>query len=194
MNTRNLIPAKRLALKARANAIQRWSIINTAYLCLLGLGGVALFAIPGRRDVVADSTSVKAEVTQSNRTLASLRQESLLIKSNVQADQELSQTPDWSILFGALSDSLGDEIVLNRIETTDSSKSSVQPVGAPKTLRLSGVGRSQQAVTQFVLKLERMHFFEKVRLMQTAPQVLRGTDSVGFDLDCVLPGAAGGAP
>lgn len=188
MNTRNLIPTNRLALKTRAKAIQRWSIVNTAYLALLGVTAGALFAFTGQHDTAADASRVKAELSQSNRTLASLRQQSVLLKARLQSAREISQTPDWSILLAALSNSLGDDVVLNRIDRTDDSKSTAPTAGVPKALRLSGIGRSQESVTQFVLKLEGLNCFARVRLLQTSPQVLRGYDSIGFELECSLTG------
>jgi Tfp pilus assembly protein PilN len=188
MNNRNLIPTNRLVVKTRARAIQRWSIVNAVYLGVLGAAAGALFAFTGQHDSVADASSVKAELSQSNRTLASLRQQSVLLKASLQSAKEISQTPDWSILLAALSNSLGDEVVLNRIDSTNDSKTTAPTIGVPKVLRLSGIGRSQQSVTQFVLKLEGLNCFSRVRLLQTSPQILRGYDSIGFELECSLTG------
>jgi hypothetical protein len=64
-------------------------------------------------------------------------------------------------------------------------------------LRLSGLGRSQAAVAQFVLQLETTDLFEHVSLLQTTRQQYLGGEAVAFELDCPLRGrtsSGGGMP
>ncbi len=60
-------------------------------------------------------------------------------------------------------------------------------------LSISGLGRSQPAVSQFVLRLEAMHLFARVTLLDTNRETFLGGEALGFRIDCSLDDPAAGA-
>ena len=112
------------------------------------------------------------------------------MRTNLQRVLQVSKRPDWSILLGAISRSLGDDVVLNAIDCTEET-AAAPPTAAcvdavPERFRIGGIGRSQQSVMQVVLRLEELRFFSHVQLVQTSPQSLHGHEGVGFQLVCDL--------
>ena len=61
-------------------------------------------------------------------------------------------------------------------------------------LGLSGLGLSQAAVSQFVLKLERTGLFARVALIDTSRAALDRTDAIAFRIECSLDEPAGASP
>jgi hypothetical protein len=68
------------------------------------------------------------------------------------------------------------------------------PAEPSMVLGLSGLGLSQAAVSQFVLKLEATRLFAKVALIDTSRAALERTDAIAFRLECSLDEPAGGGP
>jgi Tfp pilus assembly protein PilN len=189
MNTRNLIPAQRLSVKRRQCAVRRWIFIDGVYLAILVAIGAICSASLFNKAAPIESPQIEADFERSTAELVDLRKEFATLKTNLESMQDVTNSPDWSILLGALSQTLGDDVVLNGVdctkETSGPKGASVDPL--PQTFRLSGIGRSQQSVTRFVLCLERLQFFSRVQLVQTTPQSLHGGEYPGFQLICSLP-------
>ena len=53
-------------------------------------------------------------------------------------------------------------------------------------LRLAGVGRSQAAVSQFVLRLEQLGLFDRVTLLDTRREPFGADSAVGFRAVCIM--------
>jgi hypothetical protein len=53
-------------------------------------------------------------------------------------------------------------------------------------LELSGLGRSQTAVTDFVLHLEQLGLFDRARLMETRREPFLDSQAVAFRIECLL--------
>jgi hypothetical protein len=51
-------------------------------------------------------------------------------------------------------------------------------------LKLSGFGRTQTSVSQFVLRLERIGIFESVRLLNSYRQAFLNDQAIAFSLEC----------
>ena len=189
MNTRNFIPAQRLIVKRRKAATRRWVFIDGIYLLVLVAIGLT-FAVSAWRSAHAQASTATPEMRQCTAALAKLHAESAALKTNLQSVREVTGKPDWSILLAAISQTVGDQVVLNAVECTADSaapaKVGASTVDFPDSVRIGGLGRSQEAVTRFVLGLEGLRFFSGVHLVQTAPQSLHGSQCVGFQLVCAL--------
>ncbi len=190
MNHQNLMPRKRLDAKRTQYAIRRWVLIDGGYCVVLILvAAIYAHSALSRAEREGRSPAV-GSMEKYNATLGMLRQESTVQRTNLQSVLQLSQRPDWSILLAAVSHALGDNVVLNAVDCTEDQAAA--PAGTtirdsvPLRFRISGIGRTQQAVMQFVLQLQDFNFFSRVELVQTAPQALRGSDCVGFQLVCDL--------
>jgi hypothetical protein len=72
-------------------------------------------------------------------------------------------------------------------------QSDAAPLEPSMVLSISGLGRSQPAVSQFVLRLESMHLFARVTLLDTNRETFLGGEALGFRIDCSLDDPAAGA-
>ena len=111
-------------------------------------------------------------------TLAGLRRDVAIARAERQSLRAVSAVPDWSVLLRALADALGPDVRLRDVA-----------IGGEAGVTVDGVGASPRAVTDFVVRVERLRFFGSVRLVQTGPAAEAGRDGVGFRLACALPNA-----
>jgi len=194
MNSRNLVPAKHVAQQRRARAIQRWALINGAYLAVLLVAGIA-YAVANLAGNSPDSAQDGPDRPKNlTPTLVALRQKSSRLQADLLGVTGVEDRPDWSLLLNPVAAAMGDNIVLSAIRFAGASPETSGAASGvkPNTLHLSGMGRSYPDVTDFVLRLEQLHYFGRVQLLQTSPTALHAHDSVGFEIDCALPGAAEG--
>ncbi|HEX8324423.1 MAG TPA: PilN domain-containing protein [Tepidisphaeraceae bacterium] len=198
MNRRNLLPVQRQHAKRRGRATRRWVVINCVYGSLLAAVGCVYAWAAVDFGQPASVAAVAVDIEKANTRLTGLRQESLSLKAMLQSVADVSSRPDWSVLLAAVSQTLGDDVVLNSL-TSASDSTATTPVasaasgeGTPRRVQIGGVGRTQQAVTQFVLRIESMGFFDRVQLLQTTPRPWQGSDGIGFQVVCTLHDATGG--
>src|SRR5665213_937838 len=125
-------------------------------------------------------------------------------RTAMDADRQIAEQPDWSHLLGVLARQSGDQIVFNSCAVgpnlqADASPAAVPPAaktpgsGASRTalaLTVSGFGRSQLAISQFVLRLEKTGLFARVAV-QTHRETYLGGEAVSFQLICSLDEPAG---
>jgi hypothetical protein len=184
MNSRNLIPAQRQAIKRGQRAVRRWLLINSTYLLVLGTIGTLCAMTMLHRDDEWNAPSPAVGAGQKLTNVRAQAREASVLKTQLQSVQEVTDRPDWSILLAAISQSLGDEVVLSAVDCTQSGNGITTNAEMPNSFRITGIGQSQNAVTRFVLAVENLHFFARVRLVQTSPQSLSSRDCVGFELVC----------
>jgi Tfp pilus assembly protein PilN len=217
----NLIPLHRRRAKARRARSRAWFAIGGAYAVVLFIAGAALMLTSA--DVpMKDLRKAASDIERSNQQLTAIRTVLAEAQQTLASARAVSDQPDWSILLVLLAKSQGDDGVLNRCELSPARDDAAMPQGpgAPPAapvqtiglaakpaaasrsagragLRLSGLGRSQAAVAQFVLQLETTDLFEHVSLLQTTRQQYLGGEAVAFELDCPLRGrtsSGGGMP
>ena len=189
MNAHNLIPIGRKRLKCRQASVRRWMLINAAYAVVLTLVAVAYVATFAGPAPAGPGAEIATEIQRSLLKVASLRKQSATLAVSVGSITEAAGSPDWSAMLRALSDSLGDDMVLSDVDCGATHEGAV--AASPQVLRIGGIGRSQNVVSAFVLSLEDLKLFDRVDLVQTAPRPLCGTDGVGFELQCALPTPTG---
>jgi hypothetical protein len=59
-------------------------------------------------------------------------------------------------------------------------------------MKVSGIGRSQQSISRFVLRLEQTALFRSVKLVRTQRQQFLTDFGVSFEVSCVFANGEGG--
>lgn len=184
-----------------------------AALACRGVWGRADASLPIR---LSDAAAAAQRVAKD---VAAVRAELDAHSATLRATRSIADQPDWSLLLQLLAAKEGEAIILRecRVLPSDTgplaqgappapsargkgkaprtaSKSSGQPPGAPTepamVLGITGLGRSQAAVSQFVLRLEGLHLFAKVTLLETSRETFLGGEAVGFRIECSLDAPA----
>ena len=126
-------------------------------------------------------------------TQAQLQTADLILKVN----QAVSNQPDWSGLLVLLANELEDDVVLRKCQLTPQkekgssigSKDETALVGQKNqayVLKLEGYGRTQAAVSRFILDMEQTGLFEQVKLIQTNREHFLSDNAVVFNAQCLL--------
>jgi len=205
MNDVNLIPVARLVRRRLKGRLYFWGAVCGAYVFLI-VAGASVFHVArageGRRET-QQLEAADRQMEQDNRALQALRRQLKEVATALETTKAIHGQPDWSKLLVGLSAQLGDEIVLSRCHfttfTADQKAVTVEaggalsalPLGAlltecRHTLALNGYGKSQEAVSQFVLRLEGSGVFDRVRLANSSRQSFLEGEAVAFSVECNL--------
>jgi Tfp pilus assembly protein PilN len=201
----NLIPAQRRQAKASRRRIVKWGVGLGLY-CVVVLAGCLAY----RQYAAADNRGIEGRASKADNHLKSAKSAMATLgvsaaksRQELQTAQALAQQPDWSFLFDLMSRSLGENVVLQscRLEPLGLSdkaaktpdKTDKKTDSSPKSakLDLAGIAKNQSDMSDYVLRLEKLGIFDKVRLIQTAPQTFLGAKAASFRLECVLAGGEG---
>ena len=196
MNRINLIPPHRRKARARRIRLRNWIAINTGYAMVLGLAFISVYAQTFTTKLpAAELSTTDREIEQSKHQLSAIHSAIAYAQQIVASAKDISDQPDWSRLLGPLANSQGNEIVLSECDLSaikdDSDKA--KPNASRVSLHLVGLGRSQTAVAQFMLRLEAMGLFDHVNLVQSSREQFMQSDAVKFELNCPLRGRMGGS-
>jgi Tfp pilus assembly protein PilN len=205
----NLIPVHRRAMAILARRLRLWITLAAACAALLT---VVVLGFRTRQPAspavsvraVADARrrgeGLKLEIAKKNAALADAR-------VRLAARQVLSNRPDWSLLLVAVSRLLGPDNVLRdfkleafsppapaapaAVKTAKSGSKAAPLAAAPATptrfrLGLSGIGRSQAAVSDFALRLEGIALFDHVKIVRSAREPFLHGDAIAFSVECTL--------
>jgi len=205
MHDVNLIPAARLATRQRNTRLFVWAAFCGACAMCLIASSATLHTLHATEDRSLHGKRVDLDhaIAQEDEQLLALRKELAEAGMSLETTRAICNQPDWSRLFRGLSHRLDNEIVLNRCElstlTADNkpvveqwgSALPAKPLGAllnecRHTLLLSGFGKSQEAVSRFVLRLEGTGIFTIVRLMNSSRQSFLEEEAVAFSITCDL--------
>jgi hypothetical protein len=203
MGDTNFIPAARWLRKRRRRRLVLWSVVCLLYGGLLTGGSVArcLFSPGAERRVADELTEASRQLKADTAVLAEIRRQLDEAEAVIQTARAMQQQPDWSKLLLGLSEQLGRRIVLGRCSLVafheddasladgGASAISSKSLGGLLTerrykLRLKGSGKSQEDVTQFVLRLEAAGLFERVHLASSSRQTFLDGQAVAFVIDC----------
>jgi len=205
MNQVNLIPMARRDAKRRRAAMRRWLLICTMYALLLPASFTAryLFANGGNQAVANNLNDVASQIAESKLTLASLKPQLVEAQRTLAANRAVSRQPDWSLLLGLIAQTLGDDVVLRNCQlnpvtehpTGAQTPEDATTIAAPDQylLQISGLGRTQAAVSQFILRLEQLQLFDRVNLISTAREPFGAGRAFGFQVECELSRQGGEA-
>ncbi len=200
MTRANLIPERRRETRRRLSRVRKWAVALGAYAVSLICVYSACFAFD-RDDGGAISKEMSRTTTRfraSGEQIDELRASVAEASQQLTAARSLAQNPDWSLLLAMVARDRGDEVVLDRCSlapvdsgVVDAPPAAGQVIYQRYLLDLSGFGRSQTSVSQFVLRLEKSRLFESVRLISTRKREFIGDQAVSFRLECALSGRGG---
>ncbi len=194
----NLIPAARRQAKQRQVRVRWWLTGCVVYAALWIAAFVAAQAVVGREDraLRGEFVAGSARVQEAERTVDALRGRIGRAEARLASGRAVGEQPDWSLLLAMLSSALGDETVLRSIRLQAPPEAAPGAAGGspgdaartlqPITLDLTGLGRTQQVVSEFVLRLEHTPLFEMVRLVDTRREPFLADYAVVFRIECVL--------
>jgi hypothetical protein len=204
MSGDNLIPAHRLDAKTRRRRTRQWTLASCAYAAALLAASGACYALLTHAggDPAAEVRDTTDKIGRSRAAIASLQQQITQVQHGLEANRAVGNQPNWSVLLRVLSACLGDEIFLRRCQLGPQEGRAVSrsPGGRRQAgpaamttagqrkylLRLSGYGRRQKAVSQFVIRLEKHELFDKVRLIRTSREPLLADTAIAFHIECFL--------
>jgi len=207
----NLIPTRRLIARQRQRHVRRCVVICASWafviagVCALGQGVVpspsegdgGTAGLPTR----LERAGKELEVAQHNATSA--RDELAGVQATLRATRAIADQPDWSTLLALIGRATGDDVLLRTFELQPvgssgsaqagakataraTSSSTTSPKGAGFILSASGLAQSQLAVTQFVLRLEKVGLFSKVTLLDTGREPFRDGEATSFRVECII--------
>jgi Tfp pilus assembly protein PilN len=203
MSDVNLIPVWRLVGKRRKARLYLWAAVCGVYACMIAAGSLTFhIAHAGEgRGMTEQLEAADKQIEQDNRTMLGLRRQLAETNTALETTKAIHDQPDWSKLLRGLSAQLGEEIVLSRYQlttlTADNKVITVEgsgslpatPLGTfltecRHTLTLNGFGKSQESVSQFVLRLEGSGVFNLVRLVNSSRQTFLNGEAVAFSVEC----------
>lgn len=189
----NLVPVTRRDARLRRARVRFWAAAGVVGvgLWIAAFVGVQLVVTRDDRAVRDELDRVSAMAEDTRQEVAALRANIVREQGRLQATRAVGEQPDWSVLLALLSSVLGEEAVLRTIKIDappESTNASDTRASDPKPvlLELAGLGRSQQVVTRFVLRLEAMPLFARVRLLDTRREPFLASHAVGFRIECML--------
>jgi hypothetical protein len=201
----NLIPTARLQTKRLRRRLRAWTAAIVGWTCIV-LGACAaarLLLGPDRAAAVADELArTQAQVVQVRSQASQVAKQLFEADATRRGAEALVDQPDWSILMSGVAALTGDDLMLREFHLTPAEETgaragaSAQPTTRPAhyELRLRGLGRQQQAVGQFVVRLQQLGLFDEVRLARSGREPLGNSSVIGFEITCTLGEADGGAP
>jgi hypothetical protein len=191
MASLNLIPKwrrERRKLLARRRA---WTIAACAYAAILAIGylGWRIAWRAETHDLAARLTLARRDIDEMTRGNARLRATIGATRRRLAVNEALLAQPDYSLALALVARLRGDEVVLNRCTLDAPSKGSESLPGdpsGPPHFNLHGFGRSQAAVSQFALRLERSGLFQNVSILKSNREAFLTGEAVAFRIECLV--------
>lgn len=196
MNTINLLPRARqqqLVIRRRERA---WWIGGSLYAAgVAAVCVVANLARPADAELTLEELErAQARLDATESELRTVAKSTLALRERGALARGIGGTPDWSHLLAIVAQPLGAQLVLDGCELASPSESAStarpakgQPAQRPAHIvRLSGVGTTATAVTDYVLALESLRLFRSVKLVDTGTRSVGGVERTAFRIECAL--------
>jgi len=143
--------------------------------------------------VTAQLSSARSANQKASAALVSGARRLSQAQSTRSTVEALSDQPDWSLLLTLLGQELDEDLVLREVRLRPAERPKTAPAliaaaaaGERFRLELRGLGRTQEAVSRFVSRLEGKKLFSEVSLLRRAREPFLADTAVSFDLECVL--------
>ena len=203
----NLISTDRLRARKQRAKTKRWLAICLIYSCVLLVSCGVYRAIWGLNtpDVDTELLDLHAQTQSLQETIDRIHAQLVESEFSLEANRELKEHPDWSLLLRFLATMLGDDLFLRECDIKILSPSTVQAMGqgliqriddleSQPAVRLSvkGMGRSLEAVSQFALRIEQTQLFTQVKLVDTHIEPYLKGKVIAFRVECTLGAIAQG--
>jgi hypothetical protein len=210
----NLIPARRLIARQRQRHVRRCIVICSSWAFVVaGVCAVGLGVVPGGGVGEAGAAALPErleravkDVESGQQLITAAREELAGAQATLRATRSIADQPNWSTLLSLIGRATGDDVMLRTFELQPQAPigSGAVTAAAPKAngrqaaastpapkpagfvLSASGLAQSQLAVTQFVLRLEKVGLFSKVTLLDTSREPFREGEATSFRLECVI--------
>ncbi|MHC5022371.1 MAG: PilN domain-containing protein [Planctomycetota bacterium] len=202
----DFIPLSRRQVRRRTRRVRTWTNVCLAYVGLAIASCAVLILIGWRADGRAVDDELERTIHRIRETddiVTDMRRQVAEVEQTLAAAKRIGGQPDWSVLLAVLAEETDDAVVLRRC--------AVAPAGGERdragatgtapvqfTVNVSGFGRSQQAVSRYVLRLEEVGLFQSVTLTGSKREPFLRGYAVAFDVHCTLDdpgnGDEGGAP
>jgi Tfp pilus assembly protein PilN len=192
----NLIPASRRQHRLIRRALRNWIALGSSYALVVALL-VATYASTGARDyqaMSAELSDVQSSAKTAQNSVNALKRQLADATQRQVVAEEVRTRPDWSLLLVCLGREVGSDVVLREVQVSPLNRTSrdnlpkdLQVFGTGcYTVSIKGVGLSQQAVSQFTLRLQDLGLFESVQMVRSGREPLGNVTGIGFDLQCQL--------
>lgn len=205
----NLVPKARLEGRARKTRIVRWATAVSTYGVLLSVAYLASvrYVRGDTRPLDTEARELDSKVASTNETVSTLSRELGQVQAKLRTAQAVGVQPDWSLLLALLSKHTSENIVLEtcrlrRVQRDASRPAAAAPgaagaandaaMEAPLLLELEGFAKAQSNVAEYVLRLEQVDLFDKVKLVKTSRQEFMKNKTVGFSIECTFRSSRGG--
>jgi hypothetical protein len=205
LNGVNLIPMARRRVRGRRARVRLWAVLCGCYGLAVG-GWYLWYGITS----AVDAGSVAADLAAAQQRVADLEGK---IKARAvrvaEADEayeaalSISDQPDWGTLLAILGRGLGKDTVLSgcvlmpEAPRLASAEGGVAPAVEVRpgayVLTVSGLGRTQEDVSKYVLDLEQTNLFSRVTLKEARRTEFLTGQAVAFTIECAMVDAGGGA-
>lgn len=177
----SLMPMPRmLASRCRKRRVL-WILINAGAVAIGGTATLAARSILLGDEYLSASSAAAAQsrldsiLAEHEAQTAELRS----IETKLQAHAEATQHPDWSVLLGYISRIGASSVVLEMFSLVPG-----EAIGT-YTVTLTGQAVSQNAVTEFLLGLERSGVFSETSLRASSRAT---TGGFSFEIMCTIGG------
>ena len=200
----NLIPAARLIRKRRHARLSIWTKVSLGYALLLvcALGASRWIWNCDDAAVSHQLDAASRKIEDSAASITDLQGKLTEARATLNAARAVGNQPDWSALLVLLTHKLEDQVVLDSCElrplideqtrskngsgSSETAKTQVPLGGRRYELVLSGYGRTQTAVSQFVLRLERIDLFSTIKLTRSNRGPFMTQEAVAFCIECSM--------
>ena len=190
MQAVNLIPAARRDAKRRRQRLRQCVAIFALFAVVSSsLAGAWRWSLGGEDPGIEQQlTTAAADIDRASNALTFTNSQLSAARSQIAANRQILSQPDWSLLLALLGKETGGNIVLRSFELKpgDTPAGATTPAAPKLTLRLSGFGRTNQAVAEFGLRLEETHLFSRVTLVDSSRETFLAGDAFSFHLECPL--------
>lgn len=192
MNGVNLIPAQRIRVRKASRRAHAWLLAVPCCVALL-LAAYGINAVAWTTDSTDAARALEETESQIKRgsEIVSKRQKELTeLRAAQVANKSVGEQPDWGRMLALMANKLGADAALTSfavdpVREKDPKKKGgeASEVGRSRLLKISltGVARAQEAVSGYILELERTGLFDNVKLVETK----RGDgEDVRFEIVC----------
>lgn len=207
-NSVNLVPKQRQQARCKNARMQFWmgSCGGYALLWLIAFFLLRLIGNGGPNALGSDLEKINNRTKEVEGNLAQIRSDLGRSNAELAASRKIGSQPDWSVLLSVLASTLGDSIVLRECQLTTAQSSDSASSNGKKIkflqevvsnnkpvadrgnvqLQISGLGLNQQAVSEYVLRIEQLDLFSLVKLVETRREPFLDSQAIAFSLRCIF--------
>jgi hypothetical protein len=162
--------------------------------------------------VAGQLAGAAADVDQTGKAIAGVRADLDAAHATLRASRSIAEQPDWSAVMALLAAKAGPDVALRGCtvrpkdpepqqpkapQPKDPKKSGAKTPARPEpppepvmVLTVSGLGKTQFAVSQFALRLEATGLFARVSLIETNREAFEKGEAIAFRVECSLDAPA----